>query len=269
MNLIYLAVIFASTLIGALVGIGGGAIIKSSLDLLNFGTVETVGFISACSVLSMSISSSIKHIFQKTKCDRKTVLLVSSGSVFGGVAGNAVFDALFKMFDTNIVKGIQASILCAFLIFVVIYVNKKDARSFKLKNPALILLVGLFLGLFSSFLGIGGGPINTAFLVLFFSFTIKESAVYSVAIIFFGQLSNLISTFASNRFEPFKSYFGIVIAACILAVIGGIIGARLNKKLNNKVITKIFTITISVVILINIYNALNGFGIINFQEILR
>ena len=263
MNIIYLAVIFAATLIGALVGIGGGAIIKSSLDFLNFGNVAVAGFLSSCAVLSMSISSSIKHLKQKTKCSKKTVLLISLGSVAGGTIGSTVFDKVFALLSSSLVKGIQASILGAFLIFVVIYVNAKNARSFKLSRPAPIILVGVLLGFFSSFLGIGGGPINTAFLVLFFSFTIQESAVYSVAVIFFSQLSHIIAVYISNGFQPFKSYGVIICAACALAVIGGILGAELNKKLDNKIITKIFTITLCIVITINIYNALSGFGLIS------
>ena len=123
----------------------------------------------------------------------------------------------------------------------------------------LILLTGLILGLLSAFLGIGGGPINTAFLVLLFSFTVKESAVYSVAIIFFSQLSQLVTIFINNRFEPYKAYLPIVLFAMAVSVIGGFIGSKLNKKLNNKTITVIFSVVLSIVAIINIFNAITGF----------
>ncbi len=258
-TLVYSIVIFIACTVGAIVGIGGGVIIKPVLDFMGYHSVEVVGFISTCAVFAMSISSSVKHITAKTKFDKKIVLLVSIGSIFGGIIGNEIFDFAFDKFNTNIIKGIQAVIIAAFIIFVIIYVNSKNVKSLKITNPMLILLTGLILGLLSAFLGIGGGPINTAFLVLLFSFTVKESAVYSVAIIFFSQLSQLVTIFINNRFEPYKAYLPIVLFAMAVSVIGGIIGSKLNKKLNNKTITVIFSVVLSIVAIINIYNAITGF----------
>lgn len=255
---LYSVVIFVATIIGALVGMGGGVIIKPVLDLMGYHTVEVVGFFSTCAVFAMSISSSVKHIRAKTEIQPKIVLLVSLGSIIGGIVGNEIFDAVFERFNSDIVKGIQAVIIAAFLIFVIFYVNM-NLKTFKLHNPAAILATGLFLGLMSAFLGIGGGPINTAFLVLLFSFTVKESAVYSVAIIFFSQLSQLITIFINNQFKPYLQYWPIILIAMAVSVIGGIIGSKLNRKCSNKVITKVFSITLAFVVIINIYNAVIGF----------
>lgn len=259
LTLIYSIIIFIACTVGAIVGIGGGVIIKPMLDLIGQHSVEVVGFISTCAVFAMSISSSVKHITAKTEFNKKIVLLVSFGSVFGGIIGNEIFDIAFENFNSNIVKGIQAVIIAAFIIFVIIYVNSKNIKSLKIKNPILITLTGLLLGLMSAFLGIGGGPINTAFLVLLFSFTVKESAVYSVAIIFFSQLSQLITIFINNQFEPYKEYTPIVLSAMVVSVIGGIIGSKLNRKLSDKTITTIFSVVLSIVAVINIYNAVTGF----------
>lgn len=259
-TIIYSIIIFIACTIGATVGIGGGIIIKPALDLIGYHSVEVVGFISTCSVFAMSISSSVRHLAAKTKFDKKIVLLVSAGSVLGGIIGNEIFDLAFEKLNAGTVKGVQAVIIAAFIIFVIFYVNIKNAKTFKIKNPLLIALTGLVLGLMSAFLGIGGGPINTAFLVLLFSFSVKESAVYSVAIIFFSQLSQLVTIFINNRFEPYKEYLPIVIAAVTVSVIGGIIGSALNKKLSNKTITFIFSAVLAAVALINVYNAVTGFA---------
>lgn len=256
-TIIYAVVIFIATIIGALVGMGGGVIIKPVLDMIGTHSVEVVGFISTCAVFAMSISSSIKHIRAKTEIKPKIVLLVSMGSILGGIIGNEIFDAVFERFDGGLVKAIQAIIIALFLAFVIIYVNT-NMRRFEIKNPIAIAGTGLFLGLMSAFLGIGGGPINTAFLVLLFSFTVKESAVYSVAIIFFSQLSQLITIFINNQFEPYLQYYPIIITAMAISVIGGIIGSKLNRRLNDKAITKVFSITLLVVIFINIYNVIQG-----------
>ncbi len=259
LTLIYSIIIFIACTVGAIVGIGGGVIIKPMLDLIGQHSVEVVGFISTCAVFAMSISSSVKHITAKTEFNKKIVLLVSFGSIFGGIIGNEIFDYAFEKFNTDIIKGIQAVIIALFIIFVIIYVNTKNIKSLKIKNSILIVLTGLLLGLMSAFLGIGGGPINTAFLVLLFSFTVKESAVYSVAIIFFSQLSQLITIFINNQFEPYKEYTPIILSAMAVSVIGGIIGSKLNRKLSDKTVTTIFSVVLSIVAVINIYNAVTGF----------
>ncbi len=259
LTLIYSIIIFIACTVGAIVGIGGGVIIKPMLDLIGQHSVEVVGFISTCAVFAMSISSSVKHITAKTEFNKKIVLLVSFGSIFGGIIGNEIFDYAFEKFNTDIIKGIQAVIIALFIIFVIIYVNTKNVKSLKIKNSILIVLTGLLLGLMSAFLGIGGGPINTAFLVLLFSFTVKESAVYSVAIIFFSQLSQLITIFINNQFEPYKEYTPIILSAMAVSVIGGIIGSKLNRKLSDKTVTTIFSVVLSIVAVINIYNAVTGF----------
>lgn len=259
LTLIYSIIIFIACTVGAIVGIGGGVIIKPVLDMIGYHSVEVVGFISTCAVFAMSISSSVKHITAKTEFNKKIVLLVSFGSIFGGIIGNEIFDYAFETFNTDIIKGIQAVIIALFIIFVIIYVNTKNVKSLKIKNPILIALTGLLLGLMSAFLGIGGGPINTAFLILLFSFTVKESAVYSVAIIFFSQLSQLITIFINNQFEPYKEYTPIILSAMAVSVIGGIIGSKLNRRLSEKAITAIFSVVLSIVAVINIYNAVTGF----------
>ncbi len=130
-TILYSAIIFIACTIGAIVGIGGGVIIKPLLDFIGIHSVETVGFISTCAVFAMSISSSIKHIKAKTPIKQKVVLLVSAGSVFGGIIGNEIFDLVLERLNSNMVKGIQAVIIAAFIIFVIIYINSKNIKSFE------------------------------------------------------------------------------------------------------------------------------------------
>lgn len=58
--------------------------------------------------------------------------------------------------------------------------------------------IGLVLGVMSSFLGIGGGPINLVVLFFFFSMDTKTAAENSLYIILFSQIASLFaSLFAS------------------------------------------------------------------------
>ena len=110
------------------------------------------------------------------------------------------------------------------------------------------------LGFIASFLGVGGGPINVAFLVLFFSMSMKEAAVYSVGTIFFSQLSKLV-TMAIGSSIPEVSPT-VLISAIICAVAGGILGARMNKKGNEKVIKTVFTVCVAAIAAVDFYNAI-------------
>lgn len=269
-TVLYSAIIFIACTLGAVVGIGGGVIIKPALDMIGLHSVEVIGFISTCAVFAMSISSSVKHIRNKTPMKMSIVCFVSAGSLAGGIIGDEIFNRVRAVFPSDKIKAVQAVIILAFILFVIIYVNKKDKRSFKLKNPALIVITGLVLGLLSAFLGIGGGPINTAFLTLLFSFSVKESSVYSVAIIFFSQLSQLVKIGINNitlsggmletspLMQSYIEIWPIVLAGVCVAVVGGIIGAKINIKISDKAVTKLFSGVLCVVAFINIYNAVTG-----------
>lgn len=257
-TIIYGFIILAATFLGAFVGLGGGVIIKPLLDLIGRDTVETVNFISACAVFSMSISSTVNHIRHKTKIDFRLIISLSVGAVIGGVLGSRLFDYLLTVFDNTMLKSIQGLVLGLLLVASVVYINIKNAKSFKLKKAPSIAAVGLVLGFIASFLGVGGGPINVAFLALFFSMTVKEAAVYSVGTIFFSQLSKLITLNVTHTVPDFDPV--TLIVAIICAVLGGILGARMNKKGNEKVIKAVFTTVVAAIAIVNFYNAAAGFS---------
>jgi len=185
------------------------------------------------------------------------VLLVALGSVGGGLLGNYLFNYALSVSSTpNTVRGIQSAILAVFLVCVIIFVSG-NFKTFNVKNPIAILLSGLLLGTAAAFLGIGGGPINVAFLTLMFSFTMRDAAVYSVAVIFFSQCANIISTYIKTGFSGFDMKVLLVIIP--VAVIGGFIGSILNRKCNEKAIKVTFTIAVSSVAALSLYNAVMSF----------
>ena len=201
----------------------------------------------------MSITSTTRHIIKKTPIKPSIVLLVALGSVGGGLLGNYLFNYALSVSSTpNTVRGIQSAILAVFLVCVIIFVSG-NFKTFNVKNPIAILLSGLLLGTAAAFLGIGGGPINVAFLTLMFSFTMRDAAVYSVAVIFFSQCANIISTYIKTGFSGFDMKVLLVIIP--VAVIGGFIGSILNRKCNEKAIKVTFTIAVSSVAALSLYNA--------------
>lgn len=258
LEIIYAAVILVATTLGAFVGLGGGVIIKPVLDFIGAQPREQVDFLSSVSVFTMSLVSTGKAIKNKTKINKNIVAFVSAGSVIGGYLANFCIEFIGEFMPQNKIRCIQAFALAVLIAAVSLYVGK-ERFSFCIKNNFAIMLVGFCLGFIASFLGIGGGPVNIAVLTLFFSLNVKESAVYSVAIIFFSQLSKLASIFLSNGIAPYTHQFKTLLFILPAAVAGGIIGSKLNAKFDDKLIRKVFVAAMVFIIVLNVYNAITYF----------
>lgn len=255
-TVVYGLIILFATALGAIVGLGGGTIIKPAFDLIGHDSIDVVNFISSCCVFCMSIGAVLKHIKEKSKINSKFILTLSAGTVLGGILGANLFDYFVLNLSNSLLKSIQGIAIGVLLIVSAVYINKKNPKTFKIKNPVAIILTGTAMGFISSFLSIGEGTVNVMFLVLFFSMTVKEAADYSVCAIFFSQLTKLITT-DLNDTVPEVSLLTIAVAI-VMAVTGGAIGAKLNIKFSNKTIKIIFTVAVTVLSAINISNAVIG-----------
>lgn len=255
---IYSLVILAATTLGAFVGLGGGVIIKPILDFIGAEPRMQVDFLSAVAVFTMSVVSTGKQLKNRVSFDKNIILFIAFGSIAGGFLGSFCMDLLSGVAEQGIIRSVQAFVLAILLTAVSVYVAK-DRKSFHIKNNFAILLVGLSLGFMASFLGIGGGPINVAVLTLFFSMNVKQSAVYSVAIIFFSQLSKLITIFLSSGIQPYAHQWKTLIFILPAAILGGIVGSKFNRRFDDKLIRKIFVTVMVLLIILNVYNGFSQF----------
>ena len=57
MQILFFVVSFLASIAGAICGIGGGVIIKPTLDMFGLASVSTISFLSGCTVLSMRLYS--------------------------------------------------------------------------------------------------------------------------------------------------------------------------------------------------------------------
>lgn len=256
LGLIYAAVILVATTLGAFVGLGGGVIIKPILDFIGAEPRMQVDFLSCVAVFTMSIVSTAKSIRNKVEFKKNIVVLIALGSIGGGFLGSFSMDMLESVANPNNVRCIQAFALAGLIAAVSIYVGKIKF-SFNIKNNLAICIVGLALGFIASFLGIGGGPINVAVLTLLFSMNVKESAVYSVAIIFFSQLSKLVTMFATSGIDSYAHQWKTLLFILPAAIIGGILGSKLNRKFDDGIIRKVFVSVMVLLILLNVFNGFN------------
>lgn len=243
-----------SSTIGSITGIGGGVIIKPVLDMTGLLSVSVISFLSGCTVLTMSTVSLIRGRKTDIKLDFKISTFLAIGSALGGVLGKNIFEKTKVILgNDNLVGAVQALLLIIMTVGVFIYVIKKeDVKSYRITNFALCFIIGLTLGLLSSFLGIGGGPINLAVLYLLFSMDVKTAAKNSLYIIFFSQLTSLISSFVTNSIPNFN--ITTLVLMCVGGVSGALIGSYITSKLNSKGVQKAFLILMIIIIMINIYN---------------
>lgn len=257
MILLYTAITLGATIAGAIAGLGGGVIIKPLLDMVGYHDASTIGFYSSIAVFVMCISSIVKQLRKGFSLQLKIVIYISIGSAIGGMIGSNIFQSITPYFEDNIVKVIQAGLLLITLVFILLYtLNKDKIKTYSITNPILVVLIGIFLGAISVFLGIGGGPLNVSLLILLFSFDIKQATVYSIATIFFSQLTKILTVAMSGEFLNYDLSFLPFI--CISAICGGYIGTILNQKLETKKIEKIYVVLILLLISLSIYNVINN-----------
>lgn len=265
---IFPIVVVIASMIGAIAGIGGGVIIRPVLDAFNyFSVAEITNMISTMCVVFGTSTSIIRHVLSKSKIeDWKISVYLGIGAVVGGVLGQYMFQFVKDASNRDALIIIQSAILIALLIFVLIYMQLllPKGKQLHIRNIFATLVIGLFLGICSTFLGIGGGPINVAVLLLFFGMSMKQAAINSLITIIFSQLAKIVMALIDGTFVMLfsidslptaadQSWWIFLIILVPISIIGSLIGTWLNKKMSNKGVQIVYMATTIGIILINIY----------------
>ncbi|WP_305766858.1 sulfite exporter TauE/SafE family protein [Candidatus Epulonipiscium viviparus] len=250
---LYLLVGLGSTTIGAISGLGGGVIIKPVLDALGQYDMATIGILSGCTLIAMSIVSLTKKFISGVKFEYIKLISLSVGAILGGFVGKAAFQNFEKMIPVDTAKIIQSICLALLMIIILLFsIYKAKIKTFNVTNPIICLIAGLILGSVAVFLGIGGGPINVAVIIILFSCDAKDAAIYSIFTIFFSQTTTILTTLFTTGFEPYNlEVLGFMIVG---GVLGGFLGDKISTKLSNRQVEKLFNITMAAIIAINIFN---------------
>lgn len=251
-SILYFCIIFFSNTIGAISGMGGGVIIKPSLDTLHLDPLSAINFYSSLAVFTMSIISTYKQSQLGFKINKKIAMILIVSAIIGGYLGDFSFRFLLNILSTSVVNTIQ--ILLNLLILIPSLFVSSTFFDLKKKThlTTKLFITGILLCSLSTLIGIGGGPINVAVFIFFFGFTIKESTVYSIILIFGSQLSKLVSSMPHISADHINiSFLPIIIVAAIL---GGFIGAIINKKMRPIQVLIVFRLVIIFVIGLNVFN---------------
>ena len=261
MYILYFVIAVLATGIGAVTGMGGGIIIKPVMDMLNHYDVSSISMLSSITVFVMAAVSLAQQFNSAEKRESPVTVLLALGSVAGGYLGNILLSRLISVVvDPSYIVLWQNLMLACLLVVVIVYMHKKnDVPSLRLKGFIPFVSVGLLLGLISSFLGIGGGPINVAIIIFVFSYPIKAAAHCSLLIILFSQASKLITDAFSGGFGNYD--LSVLPVMVMGGIVGGIIGSIVFKRADEKTTSRLFNIAQAIVLLlcvINIFRNLRG-----------
>ena len=237
-----------ATLLGAVFGIGGGVIIKPALEAATGLTLSHSNALSGLTVLCMAAVSLARYLRGGARLDRK-LLWLSLGAVGGGFLGKYLFDLMLLALPEPQAKILQYALLIL-LIGLALFKNK--FKSFDIQNAAALVLSGLLMGTLSSFLGIGGGPINLLVIYVVLGLDAKQAAVYSVFVILCSQLSMAGVTAAAG------GYAGLDLRPLLVmipaAVAGGLIGPVFHKKWELRRFERYYSWLLWALIALNAYN---------------
>ncbi|WP_041396016.1 sulfite exporter TauE/SafE family protein [Parasphaerochaeta coccoides] len=254
MSSVIVFVTFIATVIGSISGIGGGVIIKPVMDAVSGLTVSVISFLCGTTVLAMTSVALLTRKDGEVRVNGKIGTLLAIGSVLGGIIGKeALFFIRQAAGNDELVGFTQNIILVILTAMVFLYtVRKNKIETLHVVHPVLCLSSGLFLGLCSSFLGIGGGPVNIMILSYLFSMDSKHAALNSLFIIFFSQLASLAMTILTNSVPDFPWLLLILMIAS--GICGALLGRKVSLKLSHAHVDRLFMAVMVVIIGLSLYN---------------
>ena len=235
---------------GAIVGAGGGFIYVPALLLILDMNPSIAAGTGLVIVLINSISAVSGYASQKKIC-YKTGILIAIGALPGSLVG-VWFLHIYSSHYFFIIFAVVLISLGLFLFFqnssfkkkLFKQDNKEDSFKPKSKlkrenyfNDKLLLPIGLLMGLFSSYLGIGGGWLLVPILVYFFKFPTHYATATSIFSLGIYSSYGVISQIFYNSI----SWIAVIWGA-IGIIIGSQIGVRIAQKISGRLVMQMLSI---------------------------
>lgn len=244
---------------GGVVGLSGGLVIKPLFFMLDYADYQTIAITSTIIVFFMAMSSFITKRKLKIDFDKKIILFLCLGTFLGSILGRFINDFVYIAVGNEDLMVKIDSILLLVMIFItwISVIKKGNYKTFNIQNSIVILTIGLTLGTISSYLNIGGGPINILFLILFLGLDIKEATIYSIGIIIVSSLTSII-IYILDPGQLVDTYNLTPLLAFIpMAIIGGALGTKIAHNLSEKSISRWLSALLLVMLALNLINLIS------------
>lgn len=191
--------------------------------------------------------------------DTSTGTPLALGAAVGGVIGKELFSSVKASFGgSSMVGGVQAVVLGIVTIATLIYtLNKARITTRNISGSLACSIIGLLLGIMSSFLGIGGGSINLVVLGYCFNMDSKTAAGNSLYIILFSQVASLVTSVITGGVPQFQ--LTVLLMMIVGGIGGGIVGHKLNKRMDNRALDRLFVALPVLIVTICVFNTVLAF----------
>ncbi len=231
-----LIVIFLSSLVLTMVGLGGGLIFSPLFVLLKFPVSTAVSaslFLNAIAAASAAIT-----YFRKKMVDVKVGLPLLIASTISAPLGAV----LTQKINVRIFTGVLALVI--FLAAMrMLFSGKIEAERAEISMARKIIgggAIGAVIGVMAGFLGIGGGVFIVPLLIYVLKVPTKMAAATSIFIVVFSSLSGFV-THISIAATDWK----FILTAAVFSFLGGQAGSRImSEKLKGKTVRRIFGVVL-------------------------
>jgi len=249
--------------LGAMLGIGGGAILVPSLDyLLDIGLLSGIdfhGIIATSLVCTIATACTSNSVYIKNKITNIRVgiymgLMNIIGAFTGAmtmifIPGNTLrlffgLLLLFTAYNMFRKKGGKSALSMKKPVDDASELNYKyfdEAESREIKYSVKNLVHGVLLSFFGGFiaglLGVGGGVINVPIMVIVLGIPQKVASATSLFIIGLNGSTGGLIYLISGLINPY-----LVSSAVVGIFIGALFGTKVLRKLRNETLRKIFSV---------------------------
>ena len=236
-----LTAIIASIVIGLSLGLigAGGFVYVLKKDPLSSGVYSM--FVVGMSSMAGSIQSMINRLV-----DFRVMLAFGTTSITGVLIARklifpAIPDHLYSVGSFSLSKNILFMLCLAVLMFLAAFRMLKPAmrteRETTIHRPHMtqLLLRGLFVGLITGLLGIGGGFLIVPALYFWAMLPVKKSICTALLIITANSFFSFLTSYASVNLD------WLLLAKFSMGAIAGIvIGTKLSAKIPGDLLKKVF-----------------------------
>ena len=118
--------------------------------------------------------------------------------------------------------------------------DKKQNRKMTVQIVLILILIGLFAGMLSGLIGVGGGIIVVPALVFFLGFSQHEAQGTSLGLLLLPVGILAVANYYKQGYIDVK----VVAIMCLAFVIGGWLGSKVSLVLSAEMVKKIFAIVL-------------------------
>jgi len=104
-----------------------------------------------------------------------------------------------------------------------------------------LVVIGLLAGIFSGFMGVGGGVVMIPLMILFLGYNQHEAQGMSLAVLAIPVTFIAAYTYHTTGF-PINWKFAVIVA--VFFVLGGFIGSKFAVKIDQDLLKKIFAVVL-------------------------